>query len=332
MRHRTLRRILQTIVFAGLPLTACVDGDTTEPDDNCSRTLPEEVTFLRPADPPLELSIERCLRDADACRDLCLMAMDRQEYAGWLSACKVTFEGDDVVHVDLAHTIELDGAGCPVDGRRPAGLEDPDHGPARSRAGAWLAHAAWLEAASIYAFVHLARELEQHNAPAHLVRGALSAARDEVRHTTLMTALAARYGARPAAPVVAFPTQRSLEAIATENATEGCVRETWGAVIALWQSRVSRDPLLRHSFAIIARDEARHAALAIAIDTWITPKLSADERARVTAARHAAARELLDGDVDKTADLVGVLGLPDAAQMRGLLGRSNSALWMRGAA
>ncbi len=329
MRYRTLRRVLQTIVVAGLP-AGCVDGVIT-PDEDCSRSFRKELTFERPADPPLELHIEQCRVDVDACNDLCRMAMDREGLPGWLSACKVTFEGD-VVHVDLAHTYSVDNPGCPVDGRRPAGLAEPVHSPTHSRAGAWLAHAAWLEAASIHAFVHLARELEHHGAPAALIRGALAAARDEVHHTTLMTALAARYGARPANPVVATPSLRSLEAIAIENAVEGCVRETWGAVVALWQSSVARDPVLRSAFALIARDEARHAALAIAIDRWLASQLDDLARVRVTAARRAAAQQLLSGDAEQTADLVEVLGLPDAAQMRGLLGRSNAALWMRGAA
>jgi hypothetical protein len=48
--------------------------------------------------------------------------------------------------------------------------------------------------------------------------------------------LARRHGVAPLPiKVGAFPA-RSLEDLAVENATEGCVRETYGALLALWQS------------------------------------------------------------------------------------------------
>ena len=46
--------------------------------------------------------------------------------------------------------------------------------------------AAWLEAASIPAFIYLARELDLHGAPSGLARAALAAARDEIRHARVM--------------------------------------------------------------------------------------------------------------------------------------------------
>ena len=84
-----------------------------------------------------------------------------------------------------------------VGGRRPPGLR----AAARVDGGAvgrWLATAADLEAASVPAFVQLARELIAHDAPAALVHAALAAADDEVRHAAAMTALARAHGAEPA--------------------------------------------------------------------------------------------------------------------------------------
>jgi hypothetical protein len=224
------------------------------------------------------------------------------------------------------YEVYTDGEGCPVEGRRPAGLAELGPVSARTAAGAWLARAAWLEAASIHAFIRLARELEQHAAPPALVRWALLAAGEEVEHTRAMSRLAARYGGRAPIPEVAPPVARSLEALAIENAAEGCVRETWGAAIAEWQSRTARDPEVRAVFATIARDEARHAALAWAIDRWARTQLDEDACARVDAAQQAAARELAS-----SADLVSpALGLPDETEVRGLYARAVDSLWNGG--
>lgn len=121
------------------------------------------------------------------------------------------------------------GATC---GRRPAGFLDcpsPGSGP-----GAYFATLARLEAASVPAFLALRRELRAHRAPAPLLRAAARAAADEVRHARAMTALARRFGARvfnPPPPPPAPP--RPLLDVAAENAREGCVRETYGAALAL---------------------------------------------------------------------------------------------------
>jgi hypothetical protein len=116
---------------------------------------------------------------------------------------------------------------------------------------------------------------------------------------------------------VTLPEQRSLEAIAIENAAEGCVRETWGAVIALWQTNTAADPEVRAVFAQIAKDEARHAALAWAVDEWVRPLLDDDARARVDAAREAAAQELFSNPGEALAAL-------------GLLARARHSLWTGG--
>ena len=42
-------------------------------------------------------------------------------------------------------------------------------------------------------------------------------------------------------------------------------------MIALWQAQVSPDPVVRETFAQIAKDEIRHAGLAWAIEEWLMP-------------------------------------------------------------
>jgi hypothetical protein len=327
VRYRDLRRLLQQIVLAGLPVTAagCVEAVIdTDCVDTVERTF--RVESPGPADPPLQLRIDRCRVDVDACDDLCAETLERNSVLHFPTKCSVDFVGEVDVDVHVSYEVSSGGDGCPVEGRRPEGLAPPAPPAARSAAGAWLARAAWLEAASLHAFVRLAGELEQHRAPPALVRWALLAAQEEVRHTAVMTRLAARHGARPPVPEVAPPRPRSLEALAIENAAEGCVRETWGAVIAEWQSRAAGDPEVRAAFAAIARDEARHAALAWAIDRWARTKLDPAACARVDAARVAAVHELASATDLASA----VLGLPDGPQARGLHARALDSIWNGG--
>ncbi|HWO22165.1 MAG TPA: hypothetical protein VNO30_25555 [Kofleriaceae bacterium] len=324
MRYRDLRRILQQIVIAGLPATTagCVEAVI---DTDCIDTVDRTFHLETPADPPLELKINRCRVDVDACNDLCAETLERNNILHTPTSCTVDFMGEANLDVNVSYETSSGEDGCPIEGRRPAGLVEPGRPAAQSAAGAWLARAAWLEAASIHAFVRLAGELEQHGAPPALVRWALLSAREEVRHAAAMARLAACYGGRPPVPEVAPQAPRSLEALAIENAVEGCVRETWGAVLAEWQARAAGDPRVRATFAAIARDEARHAALAWAIDRWARTQLDAVSCARVDAAHQAAATELASATDLSSA----VLGLPDGPQARGLYARALDSIFSR---
>lgn len=314
----TFRRTLQAIVLAGLPLAGCdSSGETNgcEPSEEM-----RELTLRFPTDASTRLKLESCRVDLDACMEVCREARTRLTPLPGsemrLVGCDVDFFSD---RAEVEMLLRFD---CIAEGRRPGGLAPMTAAPAGDRAGAWLAQAAWLEAASIFAFVELARELEDRGAPAALARAALAAANDEIRHTQLMGALARRYGAAVPEPVVRPMAARSLEAMAIENAVEGCVRETWGALSAMWQARTAADPVARQVFAVIARDEVRHAQLAWSIEAWLAPRLSATARENVAAARVAAVAELRDGH-----EALPALGLPDADQARRMLARAHASLW-----
>jgi len=182
-------------------------------------------------------------------------------------------------------------SGCNNDGRAPEGLK-PGQVEAGCALGALFAQMAWLEAASVPAFLRLADELKAHGAPEALVRAARRSAGDEVRHTRAIEALARRHGA--AVPQVELEpfSERSLEAMVLENAREGCIRETYGAVVAGWQAHNARDEQVRVELARIAEDELRHAELAWAVDAWAAERLSPEALQRVHAARLEAYREL----------------------------------------
>jgi hypothetical protein len=109
-----------------------------------------------------------------------------------------------------------------------------------------------------------------------------------------MGRLAAAAGARPPAARVARPAgTRDLETIARENAVEGCVRETFAALVACRQARAAADPAIRATMSRIGPDETRHAALSWAVDAWAGERLPAAARRRVRDARHEATAELI---------------------------------------
>jgi len=211
------------------------------------------------------------------------------------------------------------------EGRRPDAL-DPC-APRGETVGRWLAQVAYLEAASIDAFRVLRAELRAHRAPKRLLRAASRAKRDEVRHARATRALARRYGGVAAPPNVQPMRTRSLEEIAVENAIEGCVRETFGALVATYRATNAKDEVVRAEMRRIARDETRHAALAWAIARWIRPRLDAAARERVDAAQSRAVDGLRNeiGAVD--AEVVRQTGSPDADRAIALLDAVANRLW-----
>lgn len=179
-----------------------------------------------------------------------------------------------------------------------------------------LALSAALEASSVESFRRLRNELRAHRAPRALLRAASRAEHDERRHARRMTRHAARFGAPAPTPGDAAPLEpRSIEEIAVENAVEGCVSETYGALLALWQATNAVDAGLRSSLRRIAVDETRHAALAWTLAGWLEGRLDRAARERVRAARALAITDLRDR-----------LGVPHPALVaQGLAPRSQEA-------
>jgi hypothetical protein len=185
-------------------------------------------------------------------------------------------------------------------GRRPPGLLPPRSGRARARSGSesssalgmYFARMAYDEAASVHAFAGLEADLVRLGAPPELIAAAARSANDEVRHARQMSRRArACRGARvaPAVPRVRRPrAERSLESIARENAVEGCIHETFGALQLRWQAEHARTASDRRLFARIAADETRHAALSWLVAQWAEPLLDARAQKRVAAARSRA--------------------------------------------
>jgi rubrerythrin len=257
------------------------------------------------------------LTDQEVCTGVCT-----QEFgAADLKSCSLEEQATKVVVTctTLAHCVGGRGHACVA---ALAAAQGPD------AAALWLARAAHDEEGSVHAFRALARELASRGAPDELLARIEAAARDEVRHATTMTALARRRGAEVTRPTCVPLPARGLREIALENAIEGCVHETWAALSAAHQARRAADPRLRAVFAAIARDEARHAELAWAIDAWLSSQLETVARAEVAAARRAAGEALVArlaaASDESTAP---ELGLPPARTASDLCAALGSRLW-----
>jgi hypothetical protein len=165
--------------------------------------------------------------------------------------------------------------------------------------GERLAAMSYLEAVSVHAFERLERELAAHGAPPSLLRDARRARRDEVRHTAMTARLARSRGGvprLPEPPAARAAAARPLFEMALENAVEGCVRETYGAVAGLVEAQTSGDATLRRAMRSIAADECRHAELAWAVHEWAMARLSDEERRRVKESMREAIAEIAKQD------------------------------------
>ncbi|MDO9015971.1 MAG: ferritin-like domain-containing protein [Myxococcales bacterium] len=214
-----------------------------------------------------------------------------------------------------------------VIGRRTDGA-DPGDAPATRTLGEYLARAAALEAASVHAFVRLGRELRAFGAPEALARAADRSARDEVRHAAVTARLARRHGGEVREAASAPLPLRTPFEVARENAVEGCVRETFGALQATYQAEHADDPALARAMKTIARDETRHAALSWDVAAWIEPGLTDAQRRAVDRARRAAIGALWrDLGAEAPTDAGRLAGVPGPKEARALHAALAEGLW-----
>ena len=214
--------------------------------------------------------------------------------------------------------------GC---GRRPAELIPcEDHGS--NVLARYFEQAAYLESASVHAFHRLARELAAHRAPQALVAAAITAATQEVRHARVMSRLAKRFGGSAPVPPQGPKHIRSLLEIAIENVQEGCVRETYGALVAWLQAGTASDAKVRRALRIIAQQETEHSRLAFAVAEFCQNRLAPDEQQQVRRAKLHAIAELVHSVQNATpAVLVDIAGLPPPELAGRFVAEAQRLLW-----
>ena len=213
-------------------------------------------------------------------------------------------------------------------GRAPSGFEPPPSTPTDDPVGAWFARAAAFERASVFAFEHLACELRAHGAPDDLVRRALESADEERVHDALMASLAHRRGVSVKHIAPPQRARRPLAAIALENMTEGCVRETWSALVACWQARHCAEGRASTAFRVIADDETRHAQLAWDVASWLEPRLDEFTMRRLgRACDHTVTDVVSEAMAEVDPALVIYAGLPSSDDSLALLAELDAQLW-----
>jgi hypothetical protein len=234
---------------------------------------------------------------------------------GWQRS---TVSTDGVVTLKEDHTVSRSPT-C-ISGRRPDGLVASTRDEGQSSLAAFFAQSAYLEAASVVAFERLADELTTFGAPAELVARARRSGDDETRHAEVMEGFVKRLGSTPQAVEVAPLPPRTMFAMARENAVEGCIRETYGALVAHYQARAADSAELRDAMRRIADDETSHASLSWDVAAWVEPRLSPAEREQLATARVDALRELcISVQRDPTDEGLRAAGVPGRLEAEQLL-------------
>jgi hypothetical protein len=152
----------------------------------------------------------------------------------------------------------------------PAGFDTRE-----PRAARWLRRAG-EECASVPAFLQLAQELLELDAPIPLVARALHAADEELGHTRAAMQLAEYFGgsrARLSPPAVckrpSLPRARALRRLAVESWQDGCLNEGRAARALALEAQQSDDPYEARVLRRVAEEETTHAALALDVLRWV---------------------------------------------------------------
>jgi len=329
MRDRELRRVIGQIVVAAIPTlaltTACrTTGEATYVVRSQGRTCREACATLEGSGNEGSWQVAdvmECVEatelepgvTAPARREDDEQREERERLSTPVAVCRM-------------RTRYMGGIG-----RRPEGLLVGDARGARPE-GAFFARVEQLERAAVIAFERTARELSAHGAPSSLVRAVERARREELAHVEIAARWRHAFGGELGAVVSREPlTTRSLVELARENATEGCVHEHWGAILAAVQAASVQHGPLAGDLATIARDEASHAALSLRIDRWVRTRLTAAERRAIEVARAGAVAEVAASLAEVPDDLV-VIGWPGRDAQTRLFHASCEALAWREAA
>jgi hypothetical protein len=281
-----LEAILRRLLLTGLPLAAFACSDQPFDDDGMDHEPPVADVLLIDGSAP---DLASPWPDDAAIAD----PADAAPEAGSMADAGGSDASDGGGGSSDGPSFPCTGHPTCYGGRRPPGLIEVRCAPVGAEVGAFFARAARMEAASVPAFRRLAVELAAHAAPRAFVGRARRAVAEEARHFRMTARLAARHGARAQTALVQSSPLRALETVAVDNAVEGCVNETYAALVALHQARAARDRQVRAALTAIAADELRHADLSWAIDGWFRARLPPTARRRLDQRRDEARVRLL---------------------------------------
>ena len=239
----------------------------------------------------------------ESCSTLCYE--ETGAYYDYLCSCDYT--GADT---DGNHPVTCEYTTCAVEGRGHGNIEKLTCATGTSELHRYFVRAYHAEASSVAAFVQLRTELQQHNAPRTLLKRCMDAAIDEVHHARMMAKLVR--DAQEELPALNFGTkqERTLFALALDNAVEGCVFESYSALKAHYQARNSKDKRIRAVMKVIAPDETRHAQLAWDIHHFLMTQLSEIEQQQIQNAQRQATQKIIAQAKSDLEQAEGVMALP----------------------
>ncbi len=214
-------------------------------------------------------------------------------------------------------------------GRRPSGFRQRP-GTAISAVGAYFAERFELEVATHHAYVILCAELDALDAPKPLVESVERAVVEEREHIEWMRRLASRFAGVPVQDDFGGPASRprSLSEIAVENMVEGCVRESFAAVIAGWQASHAKDHEVVEKLRNYAMRKTGHARLAWSIHRWSAKQLDELSRARVASAKEFAVYSLRDEiRAEPDPEVRMIAGVPTRMEAERLIDGLSVELW-----
>ena len=300
------------------------DGSVLELEPDACAT---STFHVLPCGLPPKAQLEGCNVDLATCVSLC-----QGDFFLYCLLAPTSCTKDGGVVPDAASVVEcVNCAGST--GRRPRGLLPASRrgGASRREIGDYFASMAHLESASVRAFRELERSLRALGAPASLARRARHAAEDERRHARATARLARRFGGKPPRPEVARAEAPSLFELLHHNVVEGCVGETFGALVATWQAERAGDARIRATLQRIAADEVRHAVLAWDLHAWGASKVTREEQTKLDAALHEAFASLASRARLRTSSREGrnlerLAGHPSPAEEALLLGELASRI------
>lgn len=284
-------RLALLTILATVPLTGCPSVWGCDPDHEQFQLDDAEVTAAQLDE--LVGAYGVVSWDQLQCESVCSDAYRRQRewQTGTIDSCALTLpENEDGSGEPGRVSCAGTGYEYICEGRRPLGHVEAGDEACSDALGRTLAAMAYLEAASVIAFEQLAAQLRGFAAPCELIERCMIAASEERAHARWLTMLATR---RKAVVPEVTQTQAtsSLLDVALHNAVEGCVHETFAALLAAHRERRASSPTLRRVFAKIAVDEAGHAQLAWDIHAWMQTQLApAQAQAVVEAQQQAFAR------------------------------------------
>lgn len=323
-RWRSLELTLVLAQIAGLVVngSACAMSH-----GSCDDVVPLKRDVDVSADAACKVATAEALGGGRTTSELVSVVECNTACGGGFTACALP---DDYAEAYRANALTGAG-GCPpfpstikltcttvCEGRQTAGVGRPLVRRDMS-IGDYLSTCSYLESESVHAFARLRTELAAHGAPRDLLDASEEAERDEVRHTEMTRALARRFGGAPLIASVGAVDVRPFFEVARENAVEGCVRETYGAVVALVRAARSKDPHLREAMLSIARDECKHAELSWRIIAWTLPRLGAAEREDLLSSMDRVVRELAIAGDEASGESRSFLGIPSARERRTLV-------------